>query len=215
MEISPSSLSVEPGRLGSVHVHLRNDGAGVSDVAVNVPPDDRYWSWVHPLSCPVEPGGQAEVSVFFKPKCGPQPCAGIHRVEIVASAADGGQRLAAAEAAVEVGPYSDAAGALDPMVGRDQRAHSYTFNLENTGNVPMHASLSTDDPSGALDVDVRPSTVTAGPGETATATVTIQARKKLKRGEQRYRVCVLAKVEGGSELRIEGAFYQQGLKPPK
>jgi hypothetical protein len=64
-------------------------------------------------------------------------------------------------------------------------------------------------------VSVQPTRVSAGPGETVTATVNVQARKKLKRGEQRYRVCVLARVEGGSELRVEGAFRQQGVKPAK
>ena len=51
--------------------------------------------------------------------------------------------------------------------------------------------------------------------QVAKADVTVQARKKLKRGEERYRVCVLARVEGGSELRVEGAFRQQGSKGPR
>ena len=89
----------------------------------------------------------------------------------------------------------------------------YAFHLENRGNVPITAALSTDDPSkGALQLDVQPRTLSAGPGETATAKVSVQARKKLKKGEQTYRVCVLAQVEGGSELRCEGAFRQQGIK---
>jgi len=94
-------------------------------------------------------------------------------------------------------------------------AASYAFNLENRGNVAVTAALSTDDPSGDLDIHIQPTRVSVGPGETTTATVAVQARKKLKRGEQTYRVCVLAQVDGGSDLRIEGAFRQQGLKPAK
>jgi uncharacterized membrane protein len=116
---------------------------------------------------------------------------------------------------VEVGPWVDAAGTLDPMVAYDQRAATYTLNVENRGNVALTATLSTDDPSGALETAVRPTTVSVEPGETARADVTVQARKKLKRGEERYRVCVLARVEGGSELRVEGAFRQQGIKGPR
>ena len=102
------------------------------------------------------------------------------------------------------------------MVAYDLMGHDYTFHLENRGNVPISAALSTDDPSkGALEVDVQPRSVSAGPGETATATVSVHARKKLKKGEQTYRVCVLAQVEGGSELRVEGAFRQQGIKGRK
>ena len=216
MELVPSALAVDPGRLGRIDVHLRNSGADPCEVAVEVPSAERDWSWVHPESCQVGPGQEEVVAVFFKPACGPHPTAGRHTVEIVArSTSEPGAAAAKGEGTVEVGPWVDAAGTLDPMVAYDQRASSFTLNLENRGNVPVNAALSTDDPSGALDVDVQPTRVSAEPGETVSALVSVQARKKLKRGEQRYRVCVLADVEGGSELRVEGAFRQQGLKPAK
>jgi len=214
MELVPAALAVDPGRLGKIDVHLRNSGPDPCEVAVEVPGDERDWSWVHPESCSVPAGEEAVATVFFKPACGPHPTAGRHAVRIAARA--GGQEPAAAgEATVEVGPWVDAAGTLDPMVAYDQRAATYTLNVENRGNVALTATLSTDDPSGALETAVRPTTVSVEPGETAKADVTVQARKKLKRGEERYRVCVLARVEGGSELRVEGAFRQQGIKGPR
>ena len=215
MELVPSALAVDPGRLGRMDVHLKNSGPEACEVAVEVPPGERDWTWVHPESCAVGPGGEEVVSVFFKPSCGPHPPAGRHTVEILARATGGEGVAAKSEGTVEVGAWVDAAGTLDPMVAYDQRASEYTLNIENRGNVPMSANLSTDDPSGALEVAVQPNRVSAGPGETVTATVAVQARKKLKKGEQRYRVCVLADVEGGSELRVEGAFRQQGIKGPK
>ncbi len=215
MELVPSALAVDPGRLGRVAVHLRNGGAEPRDVAVELPAGERDWTWVHPESCTVGPGGEAEAVVFFKPACGPNPPAGRHTVEIVARAPGDQAVEAKGEATVDVCPWIDAAGTLDPMVAYDQLASEYTLNIENRGNVPITAALSTDDPSGALDVGVQPARVSADPGETVTATVKVQARKKLKRGEQRYRVCVVAQVEGGSELRVEGAFRQQGVKGPK
>ena len=213
MELAPSGLAVDPGRLGRIDVHLSNDGPETSEVAVEVPAEERDWTWVHPESSPVAPGGKAVVAVFFKPGCGPHPTAGTHTVEIVARAQ--GQPAATGQATVDVGPFVDAQGTLDPMVAYGQMAQSFTLHLENRGNVPVSAALSTDDPSGALQVDVRPTRVSVDPGGTATAEVAVQARKKLKRGEQRYRVCVLAQVDGGSDLRVEGAFRQQGLKPAK
>jgi len=213
MELEPSALAVDPGRLGSMKVHLTNSGPEACEVAVEVPPEERDWTWVHPESCSVPAGEAAEVVVFFKPACGPHPTAGKHTVEIVARA--NGESAATGAGTVDVGPFLDAVGTLDPMVAYDQRASSFTLNLENRGNVPVTAALSTDDPSGALEVGVQPTRVDVDPGGTVTATVAVQARKKLKRGEQRYRVCVLAQVEGGSDLRVEGAFRQQGLKPAK
>ena len=215
MELVPSALAVDPGRLGRIDVHVRNSGPEPREVAVEAPADHREWTWVHPESCSVTPGEEAVVSVFFKPSCGPNPPAGRHTVEIVARARGEAGPVAKGEVTVEVGAWVDAAGTLDPMVAYDQMAHDYTLNIANRGNVPVTAALSTDDPSGALEVGVRPDRVSVGPGETATATVAVKARKKLKRGEQRYRVCVLAAVEGGSELRVEGAFRQQGVKGPK
>ena len=215
MELVPSALAVDPGRLGRMDVHLRNSGPEACEVGVEVPPGERDWTWVHPESCAVAPGGEEVVSVFFKPSCGPHPPAGRHTVEILARATGGDGVAAKSEGTVEVGPWVDAAGTLDPMVAYDQRASEYTLNIENRGNVPVSANLSTDDPSGALEVAVQPNRVSAGPGETVTATVAVQARKKRKKCEQRYRVCVLADVERGSELRVEGAFRQQVVKCPK
>jgi len=215
MELVPSALAVEPGRLGSMKVLLTNSGPEACDVAVEVPTGERDWSWVHPESCSVTPGEEVVVAVFFKPACGPHPTAGSHAVDIVARAS--GEAVAAqGKGTVDVAPFVDAAGTLDPMVAYDPMATSYTFTLENRGNVPVTAALSTDDPSGgALELQVQPARLSAEPGRSATATVQVQARKKLKRGEHTYRVCVLAEVEGGSDLRIEGAFRQQGLKPAK
>jgi uncharacterized membrane protein len=215
MELVPSALAVDPGRLGSMKVHLTNSGPEACEVAVEVPSGDRDWSWVHPESCSVTPGEEVVVAVFFKPACGPHPTAGPHTVDIVARAPGDGTAAAQGQGTVDVGTFVDAVGTLDPMVSYDPMAASYTFNLENRGNVPVSATLSTDDPSGALEVHVQPTRLSAEPGETATAAVQVQARKKLKRGEHTYRVCVLAKVDGGSDLRIEGAFRQQGLKPAK
>lgn len=214
MELVPAALAVDPGRLGKIDVHLTNSGPEVHDLAVEVPTTQRDWAWVHPESCSVAPGEEVVVAVFFKPACGPHPTAGRHPVEI-AVRAGGGEPVARGEATVEVGPWIDAAGTLDPMVAYDQWGHSYTLNLENRGNVAVTAALSTDDPAGALETAVQPVQVSLAPGETVKAEVTVRARKKLKRGEQRHRVCVLARVEGGSELRVEGAFRQQGIKGPK
>ncbi len=212
MELVPSTLTVDPGRLGSMKVHLTNSGPAACDVAVEVPPTERDWSWVHPESCSVTPGEEVVVSVFFKPALGPHPTAGPHTVDIVARAPGDASVAAEGRGTVEVGPFVDAIGILDPHVAYDHLGHDYTFRLENAGNVPVTAALSTDDPSGALDVVVQPTRLSAEPGETATATVAVRARKKLKKGEQTYRVCVLAHVEGGTELRTEGAFRQQGIK---
>ena len=215
LELVPAALAVDPGRLGSMKVHLTNSGPEACDVAVEVPQQERDWSWVHPESCSVTPGEEVVVAVFFKPACGPHPTAGTHTVDIVARAT--GESVAAeGTGTVDVGPFLDAVGSLDPMVAYDTMAASYTFTLDNQGNVPVIATLSTDDPSGGgLEVHVAPTRVSADPGQTATATVQVQARKKLKKGEHTFRVCVLAEVDGGSDLRIEGAFRQQGLKAAK
>ncbi len=209
MELVPPALTVDPGHLGSMKVHLTNSGPDACEVAVELPQGDRDWSWVHPESCSVTPGEEVVVAVYFKPRLGPHPTAGPHRVDIVARAAAGSVE---GQGTVEVGPFVDAVGTLHPMVAYDPMGASYTFDLENRGNVAVSAALSTDDPSGDLQVEVAPPRVSAEPGQTTTATVRVHARKKLKKGEHTYRVCVLAKVDGGSDLRIEGAFRQQGVK---
>src|ERR671919_718646 len=47
------------------------------------------------------------------------------------------EAVAKSQGTVEVGPWMDAEGHLDPMVAYDQHASTYTLNLENRGNVPI------------------------------------------------------------------------------
>jgi hypothetical protein len=216
MELVPSALAVNPGRLGSMQVHLTNTGPDPCDVAVQVPDEQRDWSWVHPESCGIAPGQESVVAVFFKPACGSHPTAGTHQVEIVARSQGQPPESVVRQGTVEVGPWVDAAGVLDPLVAHDVLGHSFTLNFENRGNVPVRASLSAEDQSaGAVEVQVSPAEVRAEPGETAKVTVDVHVRKKLKRGEQRHRICILAEIDGASDLRVEGAFYQQGIKSAK
>lgn len=213
MELVPPVLSVEPGHLGCLEVRLTNSGPDACDVSLQVPPAAREWSWVHPESGAVAPGAEAVFGVYFKPTCGPCPSAGTHRVEIMANCRDQPELSVAGESTVEVAPFADVVAVLDPLVGRDQRGVAYALRLENRGNVAMAAALSLEDHSGgALVLGVEPARVAAGPGESAVATVDVQVRKALRKGEQRHRVCVVARVEGGGELRAEGSFYQLGRK---
>jgi hypothetical protein len=216
MELVPQTIVVEPGHLGCLEVRLDNSGPEPCDVVVAVPQADRYWAWVHPESCDVAAGGKGVVGVYFKPGCGPRPTAGRHRVPVNASCAGDPAVSATADAIVEVMPFSDVVATLDPLVGRGERGCSYSVRLENRGNVAMRAALHGDDPSGgALVLDVDPSQLDAAPGELATATLAVRPRKPLRRGEQRHRVCVVARVEGDGELRAEGSFYQQGRRPAR
>ena len=214
MELVPPTVTADPGHLACMEVRLTNSGPEACELAVQVPAAERDWMWVHPEACRLEPGGETVASVYFKPACGPRPPAGTHRVDIQARCPDRPELGATGEGTVDVHPFTDVVATLDPLVGRAERACDFTLRLENRGNVPMHASLATDDPSGgALVLTVDPPAVDAGPGESATATVRAHARKGLRRGEHRYRVCVMAGVDGDGELRAEGSFYQQGRKP--
>lgn len=211
MELVPPAITVEPGRLGCLEVRLANSGPDVCEITLQVPPAARAWSWVHPGSCAVAPGSEAVFGVYFKPACGPCPPSGTHRVEIVAGCPD--HPALSEEATVEVGPFSDMVAVLDPLVGRDERAFAYALHLENRGNVATEVALATEDHSaGALVLDVGPPRLAVDPGESARATVNVQVRKALRKGERRHRVCVVARLDGGGELRAEGSFYQQGRK---
>lgn len=216
IELVPQTIVVEPGHLGSLKVRLKNSGAEPCEIVVGVPAAERSWSWVHPESCHVAAGGEGVMCVYFKPACGPRPTAGRHRIPVDASCAGHPELSATADGIVDVMPFNDVVATLDPLVGHGERGCSYTVKLENRGNVAMHATLDGDDPSGgALVLDVDPVQVDAAPGELATATLAVRPRKPLRRGERRYRVCAVARVEGDGELRAEGSYYQQGRRPAR
>lgn len=213
VEVVPVALAVEPGAVGAVQVRVRNAGAEPCEVTVEVAGDASHWTWAHPATCPVAAGADAQVAVFFKPPCGPVPAAGMQPFEVRAVTADGEVGVGGGE--VDVRPYVDIVASLDPPATRDKRGSTFTLRFENRGNVATSASLRGDDLLGLLDVSVEPRSVTAGPGETATATVRVEARKALKgNGERRLPFVVHAECDGCAPLRADGSLYQLGRKAP-
>ena len=213
MDFVAPSVAVDAGSVRCLEAHVRNDGTEPCELVFEVS-GAAGWTFLHPEECAVGPGEDATVGVFFKPLAGPVPTAGVHPVGLRASCRSNPELSATGEATVEVRPYSDVVAVLDPVHGRDQRVCDYTLRLENQGNVGMRARLyAAADAPRELALDVQPTEVTAGPGETVKATVHVEARKPLRKGERRFPICVRAQVEGGSELRADGAFYQLGKKP--
>lgn len=214
MDFVAPTVTVEAGSVRCLEAHVHNDGPEPCELVFEVSGGAAAWSWVHPESCGIGPGEEALVGVFFKPLAGPLPHAGSHPFGLQATCTGDADLTATGEATVEVRPYTEVVAVLDPVSGRDQRACDFTLRLENQGNVPMRATLAADDDPGRdLILHVQPTEVSAGPGETAKATVHVEARKALKKGERRFPICVRAQVEGGSGLRADGAFYQLGKKP--
>lgn len=211
MELVPESVAVEPGTVRCLEAHVRNTGSGPCQLVLDVAGEAAQWAWLHPQSCDVGPGEEAVISVVLKPPCAPQPSAGVLQFGIRATCRGEPELSAMGQGVLDIQPFADVVAALDPVIGRDRRTFVYTLKLENRGNVGMRATLSADEPSGHLVLGVEPMQVSAGPGETATANVHVEARKGMfRRGEQRFPICVRARVEGGAELRADGAFYQQG-----
>jgi hypothetical protein len=214
VEFVAPTLTVEPGSVRGLEAHVRNEGPDACDLVFEVSGAAAGWSWVHPEACGLAPGDEATVGVFLKPLAGPVPFAGTHRFGLRAQCAAEPAQAASAEATVEVRPYTEVVAVLDPVHGRHQRACDYTLRLENQGNVGMRATLAADEDAGReLLLRVQPAEVSAGPGETVKATVHVEARKALKKGERRFPICVRANVEGAPQLRADGAFYQLGRKP--
>jgi len=214
VEVLPPALSVEPGAVGTVAVIVRNPDPEPCEVTVEVAGPAHDWTWAHPSPCPVPAGADARVAVFFKPPIGPVPAAGNQRFEVRVARVDGSE-AAAGHGMIDIRPYVDIVASLDPPATRDKRGVVFTLLLENRGNVATRAALRGDDLLGALHVTVEPTTVSAEPGETATATVRVEAHKSLGgRGERRLPFLVHAECDGCAPLRADGSFYQLGKKAP-
>jgi hypothetical protein len=211
VELARSALTVDPGTVHCVDAYVHNSGTEPCAVVMEISGPPKPWAWVIPESCQVEPGGKATVGLVFKPPCASDPPAGRHEFHVRASCGDCGEAASAA-GTMEILPFSQVVAALDPVLARGQRSFNYTVKLANEGNVGMRATLTVDAPPRELALDVHPTEVSAGPGETATATVEVAARKRLRKGEQRYPICVRADLDGGKQVRADGAFYQLGKR---
>jgi hypothetical protein len=115
---------------------------------------------------------------------------------------------------LNVAPYYDLAAELVPHTSQGRRRAEHRFLVSNQGNTRMRAAVDATDPDNVLRFNVTPSTLSADPGNDASATLRVRPQKLLYLGNTLVRPFEVTGVsEGAPALRAQGQFQQVAFIP--
>jgi hypothetical protein len=215
--LAERSLTVEPGSSGAVELTLRNDGSATERARVQVAGAGAPFSYVVPDTVALEPGAEATVRVGFRlprasiPAAGPLP----FEVKLLDPSAPESRKASAVAAGrtvaggvVEVAPFSVLSTTLDPPEATITGPSRHEVCVGNRGNAPVRVDIAAP-PVDGLDVTVDPPAITAPPGVTTRAVVTVTPPKRPFTGPQReLAFTVVATPEGSAPVELAGRLVQ-------
>ncbi len=208
--IVPRPLAVAALEVTGGEILVTNTGATEDEYNFIIDREAAQWGWVTPPTVVVPPGGQGSVKVLFRLPKSPKPPAGPLPFTVKVGSIRDKSVSTVAEGVVEVAPITDLVATMNPTTAQGSGPSHHTVALSNRGNAPVRARLTATDPGGHLDFDLEPVTLEAAPGTSASANLRVSPKNRLRRGSVERPFQVVAEVEGGEPLRVDGTLTQEG-----
>ncbi|MCA1846694.1 MAG: hypothetical protein LC792_26570, partial [Actinobacteria bacterium] len=211
-------LSVEPGSSSTFDIRLRNDGAAPETVRLRVTGPGGPFSFVVPDALTIPPGEEASVRIGFRAPRSSVPAAGDLAFQVmVRSGVAGATELPVADGIVEVQRFCSLSATIDPSEATVTGPSRHQVSVGNRGNAPVPIDLTAKSADG-LDIRIEPTSVTASPDHSATATVEVTPPKRPFTGDDRQTSFTIvaspdvgSPVEVGARLRQRAAVAQRTL----
>lgn len=173
---------VEPGFQTSVGITVRNTGAVVDQIDLDIVGDTSEWASVQPASVNLLPGEEADARLTFAPPRTPGMTAGGYAFALRAMSREDTGGSVIEEAVVEVGEFSLVEAEIIPRTSTGRRAGRHRLAVDNLGNHAETVSVGAVDPDQKLKFAIRPANLTVPPGSATFVTVSARPRKTFWRG---------------------------------
>lgn len=208
--VVPRPLKVEALTVTGCEVRVTNTGPTSDEFAFGIDREAAQWGWVTPPTVTVPAGGEGSVKVLFRMPKAPKPPAGHMPFTISVTSVSDKSVSTTAEGVVDVAPVVDLLATLNPLTARGTGPSDHTVALSNRGNAPVRARLRSTSDADALEVEVDPAILEAGPGTTASASVRVTPKQQLRKGTAERPFQIVADVEGQEPLQVAGTLTQEG-----
>jgi hypothetical protein len=179
LQISVSSLRVDPGKEVVAELRIRNRSDVVDGYALSAVPG---WVTVEPQTVSLFPDKEQTVLVRFRPPREPGTPAGQTSFTLTAVSKSSPAVSAQQSGAVEVGIYGEMAVQMTPQISHAKPTATHRVAVENRGNTPLQVALEGTDPEEALSFEIDPSILRVEPGKTELAQMQVQARQAPAKG---------------------------------
>lgn len=207
-------LEAQPGQPASCNVQVRNTGAVVDRVLLDVLGEARRWATAEPAEISLLPGTTGTVRIDFHPPRASFPRAGEIPFALRAMSQEDPEGSVIVEGAVTVAPFTDIKADLVPKTSHARRRGQHRLIIENRGNAGTDLALSASDADNALEFRFRPDLLTAEPGTATFVRLRAEPRKRFFKGAGKslpFQVFVLSRDAG--PVTVDGAVLQQQIMP--
>jgi hypothetical protein len=212
--MAPPTEPVIPGQRAACEVRIRNTGAVVDHVDLDVVGDASPWAEVQPAEANLLPGEESTAQIVFTPPRSAQVTSGPVPFALRALSREDEAGSAINEAVVEVAPYTDVIGEILPRNSTGSRRGRHQVALDNLGNHPELISLTAADPDLKLTFRIEPSSLTLEPGTATFVKLTAKPKKTFAHGANvTIPFQVVASPAEGEAVVLPGAILQTSMLP--
>jgi hypothetical protein len=217
--LQTTRLAVTPGSEASLELRVRNTGAVVDVLTVEVVGDAAAWSVVLPDRVSLFPGGDAVVTVVFRPPMAADGPAGEVPFGLrVRSQEDpsGSGGSVVEEGVLDVAPFLSVDAELQPRTCRGRRRGATTLAVSNRGTRAVTVEITGVEPDGNVKFDIDPLSLTVEPDSASFVKIGLRAVHPFRKGFPLTRQFQVHVTEAGAPAPMAvaaGMFVQEETIP--
>lgn len=173
VELTAPSVDVTPGSESRLGVLVFNTGRATHTYEVMVSGELAQWAFVAPSKLVIEAGQLVQTTLILRPPRDPGVPAGPMPLFIILECLTDPEPPEVASGQVVVLPFEDHHVAIAPVLVETALGTKVKVEARNDGNSPVMLLLEAACPDGSFQLDLPEPILTVSPGDTATATLSL------------------------------------------
>lgn len=213
--LGQARLSVAPGSEATVELRVRNVGAVVDLVTVEVIGSAASWATVTPKQLSLFPGTDQVVRVDFRPPMTADGPAGEVPFGLRVRSQEDPEGSVVEEGVIDVAAFLAVGAELVPRSSRGRKHAEHELSVHNRGTRPVQATISANDPDGHLLFALDPPALVVPPNSASFVKVRVRPAKTFRKGPPLTRMFEVAVSEGDQLLAVAAGMMVQEETIPK
>jgi hypothetical protein len=185
LELTETELSAEPGETVSCDLDVRNTGAVVDQITLELIGDANKWGEITPKIINLFPGDETTAEVVFKPPKSSDVLAGDFPFAIRAVPREDPEGSMVEEGTVTVEPFIEITTEIIPHASRGAFRGRHKLAVDNRGNIPVPVEISLLDSKNDLEFKHRVPTRPLEPGTATLFPLRAIPKKRFLKGKQK------------------------------
>lgn len=198
MRLVDQPATVETGSSATMTLVVRNTGTIVESFQITVRGLPAAWVDIVPSRCNLLVDAEETVTITVRPPRSPRTPSGHVAYAVTATSQVDARHSSRLDGTLEVEPFHDLVIALEPADVEGKRSGRTYLTVENRGNAAESVDLVGADDGSRLAFSFRPADVELRPGQRASVTVDVRARRRRWGGGERMRPFTITAASAGS-----------------